>query len=57
MPNQNTNKTRQGDTGRTSNQGRKFATGGNPGKRGDPQLDENSKASAAETKKPRKRRS
>jgi hypothetical protein len=57
MPYQNASKPRKGDTSRTSNQGRKFSSGGDAGKRGDPHVDENTKATAAESKKPRRRRS
>jgi hypothetical protein len=44
-------KSRKGDTGRTSSQGRKLSSGGNLNKRGDPEIDENTKAPKAGSKK------
>ena len=42
---------RKGDTGRTSSQGRKLSSGGDLMKKGDPEIDENTKAPKAESKK------
>ena len=42
---------RKGDTGRTSSQGRKLSSGGDRLKKGDPEIDENTKAPKAESKK------
>jgi hypothetical protein len=46
-------KDRKGDTGRTSNQGRKLSSGGNidEKEKGNPEVDENSKSPKAEVKK------
>ena len=55
MPKQNqpgNNKTqRKGDTSRTSSQGRKQASGGNPDKKGTPEIDEATKTPVTELKK------
>jgi hypothetical protein len=48
---------RSGNTSRTSNQGRKFATTGNFEKRGNPEIDDDTKATSADMKKNRRRRS
>jgi|GEM_PF-2669225 len=50
--NQTQNKDRKGDTGRTSSQGRKLASGGDiaSDKRGDPEMDENAKSVKTELK-------
>jgi hypothetical protein len=42
---------RKGDTGRTSSQGRKLSSGGNPKKKGDPEIDENTKNLKSGSKK------
>ena len=42
---------RIGDTGRTSSQGRKLSTGGEINKKGNPELDENTKSPKADLKK------
>ena len=42
---------RGGDTGRTSSQGRKLASGGNSEKRGDPAMDESTKSPKKQAKK------
>ena len=58
MREQNNNKQKHyGEPARTSNQGRKFSTGGDNGKRGNPELNENTRATVQDMKKPRKRRS
>lgn len=47
-----TNKAKRGgDTGRTSSQGRKLASGGNLTKRGEPEIDEASKSPKAGQKR------
>lgn len=42
---------REGDTSRTSNQGRKLASGGNPNKKGTPEIEEVTKTPVTELKK------
>lgn len=42
---------RKGDTGRTSSQGRKLSSGGTPDKKGDSQMEENTKSPKARSKK------
>ena len=56
MPTKKTtfNKDRKGDTSRTSSQGRKLSTGGDLTKRGDQELDENSKAPVREMNEQKK---
>jgi len=44
------NKERKGDTGRTSSQGRKLSSGGEIGKRGNPEMNEDAKSVKAELK-------
>jgi hypothetical protein len=46
---------RKGDTGRTSSQGRKLSSGGDPSKKGNPEIDENTKNPKAESKKTKDR--
>lgn len=48
---------RGGDTSRTSNQGRKTSSGGSLDKRGDPQIDEQTKSPKTAKKPNRMRRS
>jgi hypothetical protein len=48
---------RGGDTSRTSSQGRKLASGGNTGKRGDAEIDEQTKSEKTAKKPGRMRRS
>jgi hypothetical protein len=48
--NKNPGKDRSGDTGRTSNQGRKLASGGNSNKTRNPEMDDNANSVKAELK-------
>jgi hypothetical protein len=54
-----TSKERRGDTSRTSSQGRKLASGGDPDQRGNPEINEDTKSEVRESRnkplKPRKR--
>lgn len=52
-----TGKQRKGDTRRTSNQGRKLASGGSLDKKGDPEMDEAKKSPKKDLKPPQRRRS
>ena len=45
---------RKGDTGRTSSQGRKLSSGGTLDKKGDPEMDENTKSPKTATNKTQK---
>jgi hypothetical protein len=51
-----TGKIRKGDTRRTSSQGRKLASGGDPNKKGAPKVDEITKTPVAELKKEKKQK-
>jgi hypothetical protein len=48
--NRSFNKERRGDTSRTSDQGRKLSSGGEINKRGNPEVDDNTKSVKTELK-------